>query len=172
MKRNVTWIIGAAVGLAMLNGCGKGGLAGYRNDWMYPQDIQTVYVEMFDSSGFRRVYEFRLTDAVCKRLEAQTPYKIVSDRDIADSILSGTISTSSSTLSVDRYTGKPLEREAFVRVRLTWKNLRTGQMILDREDVYASTSYSAQLGQSFEYSANASLNKAAQKVVERMEIPW
>lgn len=157
---------------ALLCGCGQGGMAGYQNSWLHPQDIASVYVEMFDAGGFRRGHEFTLTDAVCKRLEAQTPYKIVSDRSLADSILSGTVTTGSGVVAGNRYTGTPLEQEALVQVRVTWKNLKTGHILLDNEIVYASAGYSTQMGQSFEYSADAALNKAAQKVVELMERPW
>jgi hypothetical protein len=155
-----------------MGGCGKGGLAGYQNAWLHPQDVSTVYVEMFDSSGFRRGYEFKLTEAVCKRIEAQTPYKIVSDRDLADSVLSGTVGAGSGVLAGDRYTGRPLEQEAMIQVRLTWKNLKTGRLMLDNEEVYAAVSYSELLGQSYDYSAASAVNKAAQKVVELMEQPW
>lgn len=172
MKRDyliIGLIVAAAVGMG---GCGKGGLAGYQNAWLHPQDVSTVYVEMFDSSGFRRGYEFKLTEAVCKRIEAQTPYKIVSDRDLADSVLSGTVGAGSGVLAGDRYTGRPLEQEAMIHVRLTWKNLKTGRLMLDNEEVYAAVSYSELLGQSYDYSAASAVNKAAQKVVELMEQPW
>ena len=172
VKIKIVCYILTAAATALLTGCGKGGMAGYKNDWMYPQDIGSVYVEMFDSGGFRRGYEFKLTDAICKRIEAQTPYKIVSDRDIADSVLSGTVTVSSGVLAGDRYTGRALEQEALIQVRLTWKNLKTGQLMLDNEEVYASASYSGKLGQSIDSSGAAALNKAAQKVVERMETPW
>lgn len=163
-------LIGTAATLWV--GCGRGGLSGYQNGWLHPQEITSVYVEMFDSGGFRRGYEFKLTDAVCKRLEAQSPYKIVSDRNLADSVLSGTVSTGAGVVAGNRYTGSALEQEAFVQVRVTWKNLKTGQIMVDNETVYASTSFSQQLGQTYEYSAEAALNKAAQKVVELMERPW
>ena len=156
----------------LLHGCGRGGLAGYQNTWLHPQDISTVYVEMFDADGFRRSYEFKLTEAVGKHIEARTPYKIVSDRSRADSILSGTIGTDLGVIAGDRYTGRPLEREVTVRAEVTWKDLRTGRVILDNETVYAFVDYSELLGQTFEYAADASLNKAAQMIVELMEQPW
>ena len=156
----------------LLTGCGQGGLSGYQNSWLQPQDISSVYVEMFDAGGFRRGYEFTLTDAVCKRIEAQSPYKIVSDRSLADSILSGTVTTGSGVLAGDRNTGTPLEQEALVQVCVTWKNLKTGRLMLDNQIVYASAGYSARMGQTFEQSADAAVNKAAQKVVELMERPW
>ena len=151
----------------MLAGC-----RGYSNSWLHRQDVDTVYVEMFDTDSFRRGYEFKLTDAICKRIEAQTPYKIVSDRSVADTILGGSMSVGVGVLAGERWTGRPLENEALVSVTVTWKNLKTGQVLVDNETVYGSTSYSPQMGQTVDYSVNQAVNKAAQKVVELMEQPW
>jgi len=158
---------------AALTGCGRGGMAGYTNDWIYPTEVKTVYVEMFDSRSFRRGYEYTLTDAICKRIEAQTPYKIVSDRDYADSVLSGQIARiGSGTLALDRETGRPLEQEVQFYVTVSWKNLKTGELLINRETVTAAASYSPQLGQSFDYSAAVAANNAARRVVELMEETW
>ncbi len=150
-----------------VSGCG-----GYQNSWLYPQEVQTVYVEMFDTKSFRRGFEFTLTDAICKRLESQTPYKIVSDRQTADTVLSGQMAIRNMVLSMDRYTGRPLEYESGVSVVVTWKDLRTGRLLLDREEVMATATYSSQLGQTIDYSINLAANKAAVRVVELMETPW
>lgn len=148
------------------------GGCGYQNGWLHRSDVQTVYVEMFDTKSFRRGYEFTLTDAICKRIESQTPYKIVSDRDRADTVLSGEMATHNMVLSQDRYTGRPLEFESGMAVVVTWKDLRTGRLLIDREQVAASATYSEQLGQDIDYSLNRAANKAAVRIVELMEIPW
>jgi len=156
-----------AVSLLALGGC-----SGYQNGWLYPQDVRTVYVEMFDSVSFRRGYEFELTDAVCKRIESQTPYKIVSDREKADTILSGELSIQNTVMSVDRYTGTPMEYETGVIVTVTWKDLRTGRLLVEDAKVTAAEDYSGLMGQTIDYSLSSAVNKAAVKVVELMEIPW
>jgi hypothetical protein len=159
-------VLGIA-GLLPMNGC-----QGYQNSSLYPDQIQTVYVEMFDTTSFRRGYEYPLTDAICKRIESHTPYKIVSDRNVADSVLSGQLGIRSSTLATDRYSAKPIEQETLVHVKVTWKDLKTGRLLIDGKKVYASNSYSSPMGQTFEYSVNRAVNKAAVRVVELMETPW
>ena len=156
-----------------IGGCGQGGLSGYKNEWLHRRDIDNVYVEMFDTTSFRRGFEYKLTDAICKRIEAQTPYKIVSDRDFADTILSGKLgSIGSGVLAMDRETGRPLEREVLFSVQVTWKNLRTGELLINNERATGSSSYSSQLGQDFEYAAAVAANRAAERVVELMEEKW
>ena len=66
----------------LLQGCGI--FSGYSNKSIYHEDVKTVYVKMFDNQTFRRGVEYELTDALAKRIEAETPYKIVSSQDKAD----------------------------------------------------------------------------------------
>ena len=163
------WLI---LALIAAYGCSLTGCQGYQNDWPYPQQIQSVYVEMFDTSSFRRGHEFTLTDSICKRIESQTPYKIVSDRNVADSVLSGRMGIGTSVLATDYYSARPIEQETMVRVSVTWKDLKTGEMLLEGEEIYASSTYSKPMGQTFEYSINRAVNEAAVRVVELMETPW
>ena len=169
-----TCLVAAAIMVVHgLAGCGAGSFDDYQNGWLYPADIETVYVEMFDSSDFRRGREYVLTDAICKRIETDTPYKIVSDVNVADTILSGQINAIyQGVLTGERYEGNPLELEAIVTVTVSWKNLRTGDLLIDNEHVSAWASYSTQLGQSFDYASNVAANRAAQRVVELMEVEW
>ena len=155
-----------------ISGCRLGGTEGYSNQWLYPEDVRTVYVEMFDTQSFRRGHEYVLTDAVCKRIEAQTPYKIVSDRDLADTLLSGQMDIGSGVLATERYTGSPLEVDVIVRATVSWKNLKTGELLLNNEKVSASASYASKLGQDFDYASRVAVNRTAERVVELMEKPW
>lgn len=172
MKRDILrLVLVSLIGVAVIcSGIGCG-LKGYTNGWPYPEEYQTVYVEMFDSAGFRRGYEFILTDALAKQVEARTPYKIVSSADRADTVLSGVVTVGSAILATDRFTGTPLETEALIEVQFTWKDLKTGQ-IIRADHVAAEESFSTKLGQQYEYAARSALNKAAQKIVDHMEIPW
>jgi hypothetical protein len=128
---------------------------------------------MFDNQSFRRGIEFELTDALAKRIEAQTPYKIVSDRDRADTIISGRLaSVNESTLTTERQIGRSLEKSVELRAVVTWKNLRTGELLIDNKTVGASASFSEWQGQSFTYGATLAANHLAEKIVEQMETGW
>jgi hypothetical protein len=163
-KQVALWMIGS---IAVLVGC-----QGYSNSWLHRQDVNTVYVEMFDNGSFRRGFEYTLTDAICKRIESQTPYKIVTDRNVADTILSGSVTVGVGVLASDRWTGKPLEQETTAAVIVTWKNLKTGQILVDNQVVYGAASYASSMGQTEAYSIDVAVNKAAQKTVELMEKSW
>lgn len=166
-KKLVFWAILAVALLA--GGCGSN----YSHGWLYPEGVSTVYVEMFDTRDFRRGHEYILTDAIAKHLETDTPYKIVSDRNIADSVLSGQLgSVGQSTLNYERNTGSAFESETRVFVTVSWKNLKTGELFIDNETVEATATFSSQAGQDFEYASRVALNRAAERVVELMQTKW
>lgn len=149
------------------------GCSGYSNELLYPEDIRTVYVEMFDSTSLYRGIEYELTDAVAKRIEADTPYKIVSNRSKADTVIGGHISSASrSVLTVERETGRAMEKEATLHAVVEWKNLKTGEMLISNKTVIASASYSEWQSQGFRYGYTLSANRLAEKIVELMEKPW
>lgn len=146
---------------------------GYTNQSLFPDDIQSIQIKMFDNQSFRRGVEFELTDALSKRIEAQSPYKVVSDADRADSVISGQIvSINESALSTDRQTGRILEKEVQIQAVVNWKNLRTGQMLLNNVTVNSSATYSQFQMQDFLYASDLAANNMARKIVELMEKKW
>jgi hypothetical protein len=161
----------AAAALLFCGGCG--GTRGYSKEWLYPTNVESVYVEMFENDSFRRGLEFTLTDAVAKRIESETPYKIVSDRDLADTVLSGKITSwSEDVLSYEKQTGRPMQEQADVVAVVTWKNLKTGQLMLDNKSVSNSMTFSEFQNQSFEYASAVAANRLAERVVEQMQNKW
>jgi len=155
-------------GCLSLAGCG-----GYSNESLFPENVSSVYVEMFDNQSFRRGVEYELTDALAKRIEAQTPYKIISDRDLADTVISGQITAiSESVLTSERETGRALERGVEVQAVVDWKNLKTGELLIDSKQVAASASFSQWQNQGFGYASALAANKLAGKIVELMEKQW
>lgn len=156
-----------------LCGCTRDWAASYSNEWPYPDEVGSVYVEMFDSTSFRRGHEYDLTDAVCKRIEAQTPYKVVSDRSRADTLLSGHISAiGEAVLSGERQTGRPLEREFRMQAVISWKNLQTGDFLIDNQQVAGSVSFSTLQEQGRAYASSVAANRLAERIVEMMQSKW
>lgn len=162
----------AAVCLAL---CGCAEMSGYSNESLFPEDVGSVYVEMFDNRSFRRGIEYELTDALAKRIEVETPYKIISNRDRADTVISGQImSIGQSVLTSERETGRALEIEVELQALVNWKNLKTGELLIDNKSVSASASYSGlqTINQDFGYASVLAANNLARRIVELMEKQW
>lgn len=163
----------ALTGLTVLAVSGCSPFKGYSNESLFPQDVHTVCVQMFGNRSFRRNMEYDLTDALAKRIEAQTPYKIVSDQDRADTVITGQIvSISEIGLTMDRELGRALEKELHVKAVVNWKNLKTGDLLIDNETVMASADYSEFLEQGVGYAKNRAANKLAEQIVGLMEEKW
>lgn len=168
-------ILAVALGLIIwsLIFCGCAQMSGYSSESLFPADVSSVYVKMFESRSFRRGVEYDLTDALAKRIEVETPYKVVSSPDRAETVISGQIlSVGTSVLSAERRIGRGLEKEVVVRAVVNWKNLKTGELLIDNESVSATATYSEWQNQSFDYASTLAANNLARKIVELMEKDW
>ena len=149
------------------------GCAGYSNKPLYTDEVKSVFVEMFDNTTFERDLEYDLTDAIAKRVEEETPYKIISDKSRADTVLSGKITgIGSSALTLDRDTGRALENQTEITAEFSWKNLKTGQYLVENASLTATAGYSEFEQQSFEYASRIATNKLAERIVEEMQTKW
>jgi len=128
---------------------------------------------MFDNRSFRRGVEYELSDALAKRIEAETPYKIISSRDRADTVISGQIvQITESVLTRERQIGRALEKEVHLQAVVSWKNLKTGDLLINNKSVSASANYSEWQNQGFGYASTLAANNLARKIVELMEKEW
>ena len=153
--------------------CGCAEMTGYSNQSLFPADVGSVCLEMFENKSFRRGVEYKLTDALAKRIEAATPYKIISSKDRADSVMSGQIvQINELVLSVERETGLPLEKELLLKAVVNWKNLKTGQLLIDNKSVTSQATYSTFQNQDFSYASALAANNLARRIVELMEKEW
>ncbi len=168
-RASVLWV--CALSCIVLTGCA--GMFGYSDESLFPGGIKSVRLEMFDNQTFRRNVEYELSDALAKRIEADTPYKIVTNPDRADTVISGRITAiSEAALSIERELGGVLERQVEIQATVDWKNLKTGEYLIEGEIVKATASYSTYQNQDFRYASTLAANKLAEKIVELMETKW
>jgi len=161
-----------ALMLFCLNGVGCS-LKGYSNTSLYPKDVTSVCLRMFDNRTFWRDMEYDLTDALSKRIEAKTPYKIISNDDLADTVMSGQITeVNKSILIRDRETASALQNEVLIQAVVSWKNLKTGELLIDSQPISATAQYSEPLNQGVGYATNLAANVLAERIIELMETRW
>ncbi len=145
---------------------------GYSTDRPFRSDIQTVHVEMLQSKEFRRGLEFQLTEALVKRIEMDTPYRI-SERSRADTVLSGEILTvQQQIVGNDFNTDLPREMVATLVLSWRWKDMRSGEMIRERSRESFTSNYIEPVGETFETGMLRGLDGMAELIVERMEKDW
>jgi hypothetical protein len=168
----VRFVVRTALALYCLAVAGCG-LKGYSNTSLYPDDISSVCIRMFDNRTFWRNMEYDLTDALSKRIEAKTPYKVISNDDLADTVISGQITqVKKSVLIRDREVGSALQNEILIQAVVSWKNLKTGELLIDSRLISATAQYSESLNQGTGYATNLAANRLAERIIELMETRW
>jgi len=167
------WLAAATIAIS---GC-SGYQIGYRS--LYPADVRTVYVPVFESNSFRRNLGERLTEAVVKEIELKTPYKVVGDPN-ADSVLTGKIANDTKRALVIAPTDELREIEVNLMVTVRWIDrrgdvLRPAQSIplpSSLADVSQAASLVPEVGQSVATAQQQAIDRMAEQIVALMESPW
>jgi len=169
-----TLIFSAIAAAVIITGCDQvDPNVGYSTQSLYRTDMHTIYVEMFESESFRRGVEFELTRALAQQIEIKTPYKVVSDRRKADTIIYGTIDRiTENTLIQQRELDRPLQNEVILVATVTWQDRRDGTLILDGQKIRVAGDYIALLGAGRDSAAKEASNQAALRIVETMQKIW
>lgn len=155
-----------------LPACGGCQTLGYSDKTVYPEQIRTVSIQAFENKTFYRDIEFDLTSALAKLIETRTPYKIVSDPDRADSVISGQIvQIDQMGTYVDTRTGRVQESDIVVRAVINWKDLASGQVLLNSQPVEALASRIL-ASQDLTYGLRLAVNRLAEQIVQMMEKAW
>jgi len=152
------------------------GGCGYTTDSPFPDDVRTVSVPIFHRGRgvFRRDVEFELTEALQKRLQLDTPYRLAS-RDEADTELTGEIhSIEQQILYWNTNTGVPREIAVTFVVSFQWKDLRTGEIRARRDNmrVMVTRISDSPFNQTFFQSQEEMVNQLAKRIVEHLEFEW
>jgi len=180
ISRRAAWLSIAAA-IAAAGTITLGGCARYRAGAasLYPPDIQTVYVPVFESNSLRRGLSEWLTEAVCKEIELKTPYKVVGTPQ-ADSVLTGKLTTDTKRVIIEDKFDYPREVEANISVEVRWVN-RRGDLInqaaavplpQDLVALSAPGTQVAEFGQSLSTAQLQSIQNLATQIVSLMETPW
>jgi hypothetical protein len=157
------------------------GCAGYRFGAasLYPTDVQTVYVPMFESNSFRRSLSEWLTEAVIKEIELKTPYKVVGTPQ-ADSVLIGKLTGDTKRVIVEDPYDQPREVEVNMVVEVRWVNRKgdlinqSSSVVVPQDLVIMSNSgmLVTEYGQSVATAQLQSIQRTAAQIVSLMEMPW
>lgn len=144
----------------------------------FPRDVQTVYVPMIESDSFRRFLGERLTEAVCKQIETDTPYKVVNDPN-ADTVLYVRLVNDTKRLLVNNIQGDVRDSELNFQINVSWVNRRgvsIGQQDIplppEMVDVGQTSDLIAEYGRSTATQQQEIIDRLASRIVGLMEAAW
>ena len=165
-----------AAALLCLSGCAQ-----YRvgSETLYAPDVQTVHVPMIESDSFRRDLGERLTEAIVKKIELNTPFKVVGT-PAADSVLTVRITGDSrQTLAEDPF-DQPRLLNTEIQAEVNWLNRRRiplapVQMVPVPTSVVGFRADSPLIpaaGQTVVTAQQKAIEELAEQIVGAMEEPW
>ncbi|MGR3219353.1 MAG: LptE family protein [Candidatus Anammoxibacter sp.] len=164
IKRKLVWLLPILI-ISILIGCS------YSSRSILKQNVNTVYIPIFDNKTFRRGLEFGLTRAIKNEIMFKTQLKIA-EKDNADSLLSGEIvDFTEQTMTVDS-NDNIVESRIFISVNFTWKDLRSGRILAESKDVVAPTEFIVDRGETIETAKNESYVDIAENIVALMSERW
>jgi hypothetical protein len=178
MKR---WHSTISLSLLLLLWAVGGGCAGWQlgNRSLYRQDIRTIYVPPVESASFRRGLGERLTEALIKEIELNSPYKVVASSD-ADSTLRCRIITESKRLITNNRLNEPRDLEETFFVQVTWED-RRGDLLGGGQsiplppivvNVGQAANFVPEAGQSIATAQQEAIQRLARQISGMMEAPW
>ncbi len=163
--------------LMLISGC-----AGYQlgNRSLYPADVRSVYVPMFESDSLRRNLGERLTEAVVKEIEGKTPFKVISDPNTADSILTGRLVSERKAVLSENRNDEPRDVETDLVVVVNWQDChgfamsQPSTISLSQQgfSVAQIADYIPEAGQSVSTAHQEAIQRIAKQIVSQMEAPW
>lgn len=147
---------------------------------LYRQDIRTIHVPVIESDSFRRNLGERLTEAIIREIETNTPYKVVATAEEADSVLNCHLSDDRKRLLVETRTDEPRNLEWGAAVQVSWVG-RQGQPLMQRSqvalpnaivEVAQDSSFVPEAGQSVATAQQEAIDRMARQISGSLQVWW
>ncbi len=168
MIKVTRWTLMLCLMSLCLGGCG------YQQQSLFPEDIKTVAVPIFQNRTFYRGVEFDLTEALIKEIELQTPYKAIKAPSAQTRIEGEIVNIRQNSLSHTREGGLVQEIELQIVVNFAWKHENDGPTICQNNGLVATGRYvvSSPIGEPLELAKHTAVQNLARKIVSAMRADW
>ena len=138
-----------------------------------------MHVPIFNTNSFRRGLEYQLTEAVQRRIQQRTPFRLAKGPN-ADTRLTGTISNLRKNVLGESAFDDARELQISLSMTVTWEDLRSGQILKQQQvpiapelvPLVATSDFAPEIGQSLGTSTQQAVDRLAAQIVELMEMSW
>lgn len=144
---------------------------GYTSKSLLPQNVNSVYVSIFDNKTFRRGLEFDLTNAIKNEVLFKTRLKLA-DKDHADSALYGKIRDVRGHVLIENPDAQVVETAVTIFVEFSWVDLRTGRPIVNKLGVTQQGEFKATRQEDEKFAEDKAFVDLAERIVNLMEEAW
>lgn len=146
---------------------------------MFRPDIRTIYVPIAKNETYRHDLGVRLTEAIVRKIEDRTPYKVTGD-PLADSVLTCRFATDQKSVLTETGTDELRAFDAVVTVEASWIS-RQGQVLMENRILppgslamlfSQESRVVPEAGQSVETGLQDAIEDLADRIVAQMEMRW
>src|SRR5262245_34136667 len=112
-------------------GCANDGhftILGYTTAPNYDPNITTVYVPIARNYSYRRGMEYDLTQAVIREISQNSPIRVTSDKNAADTELDMKIVTRKKALILPNPVNEIRDQDVYLQIEVVWRDLRPGHI--------------------------------------------
>lgn len=179
--RRAASLLAAGRWLLLLAAVSSAGCASYQFGArsMFRDDIRTVYVPVARNETFRHDLGPRLTEAVIRHIELQTPYKVTGDPG-ADSTLQLRITHQLKKVLTESASDDPRALDAVISIHAHWTDrngtpMMRNQLALDDQPgvmLAQGSHFVPEAGQSVQTGLQETLERLADRIVSQMELRW
>lgn len=159
--------------------CLPAGGCGYMLGAPYQAEVRSVHVPIFTNDTFRRGIEYQLTEAVQKEIKLRTPFQLAK-APYADTRLRGHIVHIRKDVLGETAFDDPRQLQLHLAVEVTWEDVRTGQVLAQRQvplapemvHMISHAEFAPEVGQSLATATQQAVDQLATQIVDMMEVPW
>jgi hypothetical protein len=158
----------------IMGACSSDPTRGYAFAEPYDASVRTVGVPIFANQTFARGTDLTLTDAIVKQIQQQTPWRVVAP-ERADTVIEGVITNAElGVLSNDPRTGLTQEQTYRLTIRFSWRDNRTGETRVARENFTATGVFAPArgAGERIEVGQRDAIDELARDIVATMRSAW
>lgn len=152
---------------------------GYQLGGAYAPEVRTIHVPTFTNETYRRGIELQLTEAVQKRIEDRTPYRLA-PAYAADTRLVGRVIDIRKRVVNQNEFDDPRQLEFQLAIEVRWEDARSGQVLAVRTvpldpnaaHLAANVAFTPETGQSLATATQDAVDELAEQIVGMMEMRW
>lgn len=151
--------------ITVFSGCG------YSTRSLMRQDLESIYVPIFDNDTFRRGLEFGLTKSVKDEILFRTRLKIVNKED-ADAVLYGKIADVKERVISENIADDIVEGSVTLFLDIKLVDVRTGRSIVEKKGIQWQTEYIGRRGEGVSAAEKEAFVDIAERIVNLMDEDW
>ncbi len=147
---------------------------GYTFGSNHDQSIKTIAIPIFKNNTLQRGIEVQLTESLNKQVRARTPWSLTKSAN-ADTTLVGVITSYTLTqISQAPRIGLPQELAVRITVNFEWRDNRTGDLIIARNNYSATSTFVPQkgVGERIEHGQRQAIEELAQDLISQLRQSW